>query len=99
MRDFLRKSIGFLLFAAVVILLSSCATMAGAGKDLKDASKWLPEPYGAIAESAGTVLALFAGHKGVRHIRKRRKIKREARARSTQGHARPGALGSIPPQP
>jgi predicted small secreted protein len=77
-RDNLRHYGFFLsmfLLGGIVFAVVSCGTLAGLGEDAKKAGRWLPDPYGAIAESAGTVLLMFAGHKTVRHIRKRSKAK------------------------
>lgn len=82
-RDWGRVFIHFLAFIAVGLalyglcfLLNGCHTVGGAGQDLKEAAKLLPEPYGTIADVAGTALVLFAGHKTYRHVRKRNEAKK-----------------------
>ena len=89
-----RRLCHFALWVAVAIgllallhALTGCAAMRGAGEGLKQDAKWLPEPYGTIADVAGTALVMFAGHKTARHVTKRRaarKAKLEASGGSPQ---------------
>lgn len=66
------------LIGGGVFALTSCRMMEGASKDLKEAGHWLPDPYGAVATSAGTVIAMFLGKKAHRHYRKRRDARKAA---------------------
>lgn len=71
--------IGSFLAGGLLFALLSCATMRGAGEGLKEDAKWLPDPYGTVADVGGTILLMLAGHKTVRHIRKKRRIARKAK--------------------
>lgn len=71
--------IGSFLAGGLLFLLISCATLRGAGEGLKEDARWLPDPYGTVADVGGTVLLMLAGHKTVRHIRKKRRIARKAK--------------------
>lgn len=87
-------------FGLVFLLAVACGTLRGAGEDMKKAAPWIPEPYGTVADVVGTALVMFAGHKTVRHVQRRRAVTRAASARSTAGHGRlaaPEAPPVLPP--
>lgn len=71
--------LGAFLAGGLLFAMISCATMRGLGEDVKKASGWLPDPYGDVADIGGTILLMLAGHKTVRHIRKKKRAARKAK--------------------
>jgi predicted small secreted protein len=60
----------------VLLVTTGCGTLAGAGKDLKEAAPWLPSPWGNVADIGGTVLLMLTGRKAAKRLRRSRRARR-----------------------
>ena len=64
--------LGFAMFSCMATPRDQREAMRNVGTAVQETGAFLPPPFNYIADVAGLALVGFAGHKGVKHVVKRR---------------------------
>lgn len=93
--------IGFIAIGYGLFLLCSALTGCdGTPAQIKSTGhlfgELLPPPLGWVADSLATIIATFAAYKGTRHVHRRLKAKRDAKAALHAGTISISARGETP---